>query len=203
MESVKQGHAIELYHQDGHTAGIFYCSECRIVHLTKLAADRCHGTGKCEKCGEVVRFGVVCSACQGQEFREKEQKRIAELFEKAEKIPAADHDGFVFYEKASHNNGYFESVEDFIEWTEYYPEHRPAYVWSCESHPPRLADVSDVTESIISEMWEDADESDLYGVPELAAAIDAFNEANKDVQIYEPDFTKAVILNWAAEEASK
>jgi hypothetical protein len=27
--------AIELYKQDGSTAGIFYCSECRVVYRTK------------------------------------------------------------------------------------------------------------------------------------------------------------------------
>jgi hypothetical protein len=205
-DEVKQGHAVELFHQDGKSAHIFYCSKCGVVHSTKIAADQCHGNAICEKCGGKVKYGVVCDDCQHEEFKERERAKEAENFEKAEKIAAKGYEGFVFCDGASHNDGYFESVEDFIDWAEDEyedPSQCPVYVWACNSHPPRRVDLSDITSNLLDDMWEDADEYDLNGIPELQAAIDAFNEANKTILIYETDYTRAVMLSWEAECPNK
>jgi hypothetical protein len=40
--------------------------------------------------------------------------------------------------------------------------------------------------------WEDMDESDLSGLDELKAAVEAFSEANKGVLAWHPNYTLAV-----------
>lgn len=188
--------AIELFHQDGKAAGVFYCSECRAVNSTKIGADRCHGEAFCAKCGAKVRYGVVCSDCQHADFKIKEAAREAERFEKASKIPPDDYDGYVYYDAGPHD-GYFDSWDEFEEWAEEnYTDrsHWPEYVWACNDIGLRKASVSDITENILDGMWEDADEDDLIGIMELAAAIDAFNEANKGISFYQPDYTRAILV---------
>ena len=54
----------------------------------------------------------------------------------------------------------------------------PAYAWACRDIGVRLATTESMIESILDEMWEDADENALNGVEELEAAVCAFNEAN-------------------------
>jgi hypothetical protein len=196
----KAGHAVELFRPDGHGAGIFYCSECRGVYSTKLTADRCHGVAKCDRCGEEVCCGSVCNACQHKDFMERERVKEAERFENAVKVAAADYGSWVFCDGVGHNNGYFESVDEFLEWAEDNyagPSHVPAYVWACEDIGIRGA--NDFASNVLDGMWEDAELDDLYGVSELEAAIALFNEANKSISVWFPDYSKAIMLAGASE----
>lgn len=185
--------AIELYKlQDGEykATGVFYCSECRVVHRTKEEAELCHGERLCG-CGNKVMQGYyqkLCSDCQSKEWREKEAKREAERFEAAKKITAAEYDG----EHVYLGDNYYDSVEDAID--QFLEGQEPEYVWACTTHGIRQAELEDVTQNIVENLWEDADTNDLNGLDEMQAAIDAFNKANESLQLWEPDYSTAILV---------
>jgi len=183
--------AIELHHADGKTAGIFYCSQCRIVARTKEEAEFCHGERICE-CGKKIESihsrQSKCSECDGKEWKEKERKREAERFEVATKIKAADYKG----EHVYLGDKYYDSVEDAID--EYLDGQEPEYVWACKDKQLPEVDLEDVTCNLLDNMWEDAEVDDLNGIDELEAALKAFNEANKSIQLWEPDYSVAILV---------
>lgn len=184
------GEAIELYKADGTATGIFYCSECRIVHASKEQAEWCHGEHLCA-CGKKITQGYfqrTCSECAGKEWRAKEAAKEAERFEKATKIAESEYDG----DHVMDGDSYYESVDDAID--QYEEGQEPEYVWACKTHGIPMVDMGTVTCNILDNMWEDADESDLNGIEELQAALDAFNEANKSIQLWEPDYSTAILV---------
>jgi hypothetical protein len=188
-EGAGMSEAIELYKQDGTTAGIFYCSECRIVHKTKDEAEWCHGERLCS-CGKKVTQGYYqrqCSECDSREWEEKERKKEAERFEAATKINWADYKG----EHVYLGDEYYDSVEDAID--QYLEGQEPEYVWGCREHRLPKVDLDDVLCNLIDSMWDDADTSDLNGIEELEAAITAFNKANESIQMWEVDYSLAVL----------
>lgn len=70
------------------------------------------------------------------------------------------------------------------------------YLWAAKPRQviPSL-DVSDVADHYIDNVgWEDMEISDLKGLPELQAALDAFVKANGNIVSYWPDYTKAIML---------
>jgi hypothetical protein len=194
--------AIELYKEDGTTAGIFYCSQCRIVHRTREEAEFCHGERLCA-CGKKIESihsrQSKCSECDGKEWKEKERKREAERFEAATKISASDYKG----EHVYLDDKYYDCVEDAID--QYLEGQEPEYVWACQDKSLPEVDMEDVTCNLIDNMWDDADVSDLYGVEELESALKTFNEANKGIQLWEPDYSVAILVGprTAAKEESE
>jgi len=176
--------AIELYHHDGKSTGVFYCTECRCVKRTKEEADKCCEPTKCQYCGKESgrQYYLSCESCD----RANQDKEEAERFDKAEK--KTEWDGWVYYE-----DEYYESVEYYLESCDDLPV--PAYVWACKENHFAVADVSDITDRIEENGYEDFDGDDLKGLDDLKAAIEKFNEANKDVVSYEPDYGVAILLN--------
>ena len=182
--------AIELYKADGNTAGIFYCSECRIVHPNREQAEWCHGERVCA-CGKKVTQGHYrrqCDECYTADWKEKERQKEAGRFEAATKIPESDYAGSHIF----HNDHYYESVEEAIDG--YIEGQEPEYVWACKAKRLPLIDLGDVTCNLLDNMWEDAEIDDLYGVEELDAALKAFNEANAKLEMYEPDYSTAILV---------
>jgi hypothetical protein len=193
--------AIELYKkkEDGTMApcGIYFCSQCRIVHLDKESAEWCHGERLCV-CGKKIesmyyRSTRKCDECEHKDFTERERRAEAKRFESATKITEAEYKG----EHVYLDDEYYDSVEDAID--EYLVGQEPEYVWACADHGIRTVDVEDVLTDILENMWEDADYTDLYGVDELEAALKAFNEANKSIQLWEPDYTTAILVEKRSE----
>jgi hypothetical protein len=189
--------AIELYHQDGHSAGIYYCSECKIVARTKEEAEHCHGERLCISCGkQFKRYGYykLCEECEHKEWTEKEQKKEQERFEQATKITEDEYTGDHVY----CGDDYYESVEYAVD--QFLPGQEPEYVWACK--PTRLprVDLEDVTSNLLDNMWDDADINDLNGVEELETALEAFNKANEDLPMREPDYSTAILVNPRKEE---
>ncbi len=185
--------AIELFHQDGKAAGVWYCSECRVVFHVEADAQRCHGTLLCA-CGQPVkqRGYTQCSACDQAAWNEKVRAQEAERFEAAVKIAATDYDGPVYVD--GEGPEYFETLAEYLEYIEDDGREPAPYVWATKVVGLRKVTTEDVTESVLDDMWEDADESSLNGMEELAEAIAAFNLANESVAIWHADYTRAIVL---------
>jgi hypothetical protein len=187
--------AIELYKKDGSSTGVFYCSECGVLHRTEENAKYCHGVRTCE-CGKPAEaYRTTCAECTTKQFNEESERRERARFEKATKVPASEYKGeWVFSED---HDRFFDSVESLMEHIEDDSEEGeavPEYVWACNNIGVRKATLQDITESIVENMWEDAEEGDLNGIAELEAAINAFNEANKTVNLWEADYSLAVLI---------
>ena len=181
----------ELFHQDGRSAGVFYCGECRLVHRTKELTDQCCAPNKCSICGkDKERYYTKCPACLHLAELQKEQER----FEKAEKL--TKWDGWVYLEGTG-SDGYSESVDAFIEdWEDNHDENEPlpAYVWTCEENHFVNASVEDITQQMADSAYEHWEPDSLKGLPELQTALDKFNEANKDAVSFQPDYKVALLL---------
>ena len=183
-------HAVELYKKDGTSAGIFFCSQCRIVHPTQAQAEWCHGERLCS-CGNKIKQGYSlrkCGECETKEFRAKEEAKENERFEEATKISESEYRGAHVYCGDSYYESVEEAVDQFLEGQE------PEYVWACRDHGIPTVDIEEATCNIIDNMWDDAEVSDLNGVEELEAALATFNEANKSIQIWEPDYSTAILV---------
>jgi hypothetical protein len=177
--------AIALHLADGTTAGIYYCGKCRHVARTQAEAEQCCKPRVCA-CGKKTEgYWTVCHDCREKAERAKEAKRFAD----AEKLTAWD--GPVFAEGIGPQDGFFETVDDLTEHCEDNGMSLPPYVWPCDKVPFAVVDFDDIVEAAA---YEDFDAGDLSGTAELKAAIEAFNEANKALCLWEPNYKKALVL---------
>jgi hypothetical protein len=181
--------AIGLYKQDGTAACAFYCSECRAIFQTEEEAANCHSERLCACGGKLERFYATCASCRDKEWREKEAVKERERFAAAAKITEAEYgEGMVY-----HADNYYESVEDAIDG--YLEGQEPEYVWACKDIGVIGATTESLYENMLDNMWDDADVYDLNGVNELEAAVTAFNEANKNISVWEPDYSTAILVH--------
>jgi len=183
--------AIELFKEDGTTAGIFYCSECKVVARTKEEADFCHGERLCA-CGKTIkRYGSykVCEDCEHKEWVLKESKKEWDRFDKATKITEAEYTG----DRVLDGDEFYESVDDAID--RYSEGQEPEYVWACKEHGLPYVDSECVTSYLLDNMWDDADTHDLNGLEELEIALVAFNKANESISLWEPDYSTAILVS--------
>jgi hypothetical protein len=184
--------AVELFHADGKSAAIYYCAICRNVAKTKDDADKCCQPYHCDTCGKVTeRYHMRCSECQWEAIR----KRDAERLEKATKLDGWE--GPVFHPEISYNNGYFRNLEELLDWAECGEEatifQNIKFVFLCNSFPFH-ADMDSMMNDACENMYEDFDADDLNGTIELMEAVEQFNEANKQFERWEPDYTRAIAV---------
>jgi hypothetical protein len=184
--------AIELHKFESgeyKATGVFYCSECRCVYPNEAAADNCHGEHICD-CGNRIdqRYYAKCSACQSKQWKEEQDAKERERFEKAEKVTYADYKGGMLFDGDRYHDD-LEALEDHL-----FDAPLPEYVWACKDVGVPKANSESIIENMLENMWEDADHNDLNGLAELDAAIDAFNAANESINVWEPDYTTAILL---------
>lgn len=185
--------AIELFKKlpdGGYTAtGVFYCSVCRAVFPNHEQAAICHGDRLCA-CGKKIErpFYSLCNDCEWEKQKKDASARERERFEKATKITEADYKG----EMVFLDDKYFDEVESAIDG--YLPGQEPEYVWACKNQGVPLANAESIYENLLEHMWEEAEVSDLNGVGELEAAVKAFNEANRSIQVFVPDYSTAILV---------
>lgn len=175
--------ATELFHSDGKPANVFYCGECRRVSATQLAAERCCQNHNCLTCGQDTgsRSWMVCDTCRAIKATNVE----AERFNKAEKL--SKWGGWVYCAGL-----YAETIDELLDDLE--PSEFPEYVWACSANHFVQADISDIEMQMLDGAYEDFEFESLSGIDELKTAILRFNEANKDVVSYNPDYSKAVLV---------
>ena len=187
--------ATELFLKDGKSAGIFFCGECRRVAPTQDIAVDCCQTYRCRECGKDTgaHHYTVCEDCR----RKARDAKEAERFAKAEKLTAWD--GWVYCEGRGFQDGFFPTLGDLMDDLDDDTEgdEAPAitYAWTCQPTQFVRASLSDITERVADEAYEDFDVDELAGLKELSDAIVKFNKANEDRVSYAPDYAKAVLLN--------
>lgn len=186
--------AIELYKKNKEGTmqgtGIFYCSECGMVYRNEEDAKWCHGERLCA-CGEKITQGYcgrTCPACNAKAFREKEAEKEAERFEKATKIKESEYTG----NHVMCGDSFYESVEEAID--QFLEGQEPEYVWACKERGIPKVLLEDLICNLIDNMWDDAETSDLNGIEEMEAAVDAFNKANESIQMWSPDYSTAILV---------
>jgi hypothetical protein len=173
--------AIQLFRPDGVPAPAFLCGTCSIVYIDAGGAARCCAVYGCAACGRPItdeRGTTYHHACW-----------FAAKVEEAEKLD--EWDGWVFVEGVGPQDGYFESVEELLKYYKQEGLRPPEWVFACKQLPFPDVDISDITDHINDNTFEEA-EYHLHGLDELGEALKAFNEANKAFVSYEPDYTRVV-----------
>lgn len=189
--------ARELFNWWGASAGIFFCSECRSVKRTGCEAEECCRPYVC-KCGvELPRkeYRLTCRACE----EKKEAAKELAKFEAAEKIDESVYDGWVYDgdEYYGDIDAWREHFEEEVRFSDEVEAPIPDYVWACFPH--QLVSVSlreilgGIEDNAELEEFEAGDE--CKGTEELEKALEAFNEANKELQSYSPDYKMAVMVD--------
>lgn len=167
--------AQELFFDNGRSANVWYCSECRIVAKDKEVAENCCKRSNCKYCGKIVeRLHWLAH----QECIEKDK------ITKAEKLDTWD--GWVFYE-----DKYYTTADELIEELEDSGESVPEYIFICKTIPFPKIRIDDLLEKIGENSYDDVIDR-LIGVDVLSDAINIFNEDNNDLVSYLPDETKMV-----------
>lgn len=191
----------ELFLVDHRPAGIWACGKCRVVARDLYTAERCCGPHFCPKCSRVVdsTYDETCDGC----FEDAQIAAEAARFEKAEKIPAENYDGWVYLDAG---DKFFESVadlQDYLHWEHAdnaEAEHadnaeaeRPTYAWACLSEQIVNCSIDDLR---IGEdnAYEEFEVEECSGVVELEEALAKFNKLNESLLVYQPDYARAVVL---------
>jgi hypothetical protein len=173
--------AKELFFADHKPAGVFSCGKCGVIARDPITADECCKPHICPYCHKEVE----------DKHRTAHESCIYKArIEKAEKLESWE--GWVYLEGYGYKEGYFESMEDLLEYLdeeEKETDPRPEWAFVCKTIPFKGPALNSIIESCCEEMYEDAEES-LSGLGELEAAIREFSEANKRMVSYCPDYKR-------------
>ena len=170
---------------------VWFCMSCKKLYSVKEIADKCC---KCYRCNKPLdkdnpqkRYGYH-EDCWWEHKAEREKER----FEKAEKV--TEWDGPIYCEQL---DNYYTEIEDLYNDLEcYYDEEEDVpeikYVYTCKTKT-FFCDEMNMIEPICEDMYEDAIQ-DLQGLKELQEAVRIFNEKNKDLETWYPDYRKVLVL---------
>ena len=175
---------IELFHQDGKSSGVWYCSKCRRVHPCKASASHCCAPRYCDLCGKELEKGW-CSPCRPC-FDALEKKRELGRVEKAEKLTMDQYDGPVYDGDEYHSN-----VGEYIDNQLCLGEPIAGHVWPC-----REVQFVKINLRSAMEFQETPEEWDgeVAGLKELEEAVKKFEEANKDQISWFPRYDQVIII---------
>lgn len=186
---------INLLLPDGKPSTVWACGECGRACDSHEHAEKCCGPAPCRFCGEPTKkkYRLGCYEYHDACWQKNRDAQEAAWLEKAEKLETWG--GWVYEDGRGSNEGYFESVEDYIEHLVGYdglePEDWPDYVHVAVPSPGCELDIGHILENACENGYEDMDD-DLSGTKELEAAINAFNKANEGVLVYNVDLKRAV-----------
>jgi hypothetical protein len=184
----------QLFHSDGKPSRVWYCGKCRMTAHDEAMATRCCNP-VCDVCGNPCSvYSSLCEGCQSKKRAEHE----ASLRAKATVLDSWD--GWIYAEGYGYTDGYFNSIEDLLEYMEDVDDDLewPQYAYVCEPEQIATIDAGSIYDSF---EWPDGmDLHDLNGTKEFEAAVDAFNEANKDVLCYVADMNRIVLIPARSEQ---
>ncbi len=199
--------AVELFHQDGRPAGVWYCGKCKCIVGDRTggkdAAEKCCEPSKCEQCGaEVERYWRSCGECR----RKNEVKREQERFALSKKLTldewgASDVcDNMLMHPTA---DKWFRDLDDFEEWLSCDSGRvRPSYLW-CSEHIRWRPDASgDLRDRLHDNFHEDAaDDISDDEYKRLDDMVNAWWQENRVIS-YEPDYSRCVLLAELSSDAA-
>ncbi len=188
--------AIELLLPDHRPSGIFQCSTCGKVASNRKAAEAHCVCIHCHKPMTLADQKWASNPCHEACYRAECQRRDREREEKAEKLESWD--GWVFSDGGGGNNGYFESVDDYMEYCMDDGDNRPDFVWAAKEIPFPKLESGRIFEDLAEKMNYDDAGDNFNGTQELAEAIDRFNAANVSNTLLDWDMRKMVRLDWEA-----
>jgi hypothetical protein len=143
----------------------------------------------CSLCGKPCKqFHTICESCVSARRVAGEQER----FEKAVKL--TQWAGWVYVEGLGVQDGFFRNIDELEEHCMDDGKDLPSYAWTCSSKPLVRVDADDILDDIFTDAQEDLERYRIEGLKEFREAVEAFNEANKILLAYEPDFTRCVLL---------
>lgn len=163
-----------------------YCTKCMHTHVEHLETCWTCGPWFCTrcKCEMPDRYRTACTACVKQEQDSWEANRFAA----AEKLTEWDgpvYDGDEFYA----------NIDEMIEAKDCDGSDVPEYVWACDTH--QIVYISKgmlQDDGIIQDPPEDFDPDDIVIPDSMIKAMEEFNEANKELVSWSPNFKKAVLI---------
>jgi hypothetical protein len=172
----------ELYLENGKPTGIFFCSECKVVHRTQKEADDCC---ICLNCREEkrVRYYTVCEKCKKIDDLERQKKKVEAqkvAFDKAVEVAKWKYVWF--------NEKMYSDLGQLIDDCEYGKIPIPKYVHAMKPVIFKGFSLNELLESF-NESIEISDdyynsENYLLGLDALKKAFDEFNNINEDTIIY-------------------
>lgn len=168
-----------------HGATIYVCKWEEAVIASRESAERCCNR-KCKDCGNRVerKHYVVCADCGTKRDEAREHERFA----KAQKIPEADYDGWLYYDGEYH--GDVSALEEH--WTSNELEW-PAWVWACKKVKFKI-DVDTILEHALQDHYEDARSSIPQAAEDkLQVMLDEWCAGQK-IESWQEDNSRAVIL---------
>jgi len=191
--------AKELFHSDGKSSGVWFCSECKIVKRTEAEAEQCCTPRECADCGQPLskerRGWSVCERC----WDCREEKRRHERLEKAVEVDSSESVMLMVEEFCGNgDDGWFRHIDEIVDYgCDEDPDCRPEFAF-CSKPQQRQINLGDVLERLCEDGYEDMGEN-FYGVKELQAAVDRFNELNKEqMKVYDVDYSRKVRIPWPA-----
>lgn len=164
-----------------HSPKIYACKDARAHDEARRAAEACCAPRHCACGTEIEKYWTMCHTC-----RERKKLQAAAI--------VTDYDGPVHIDgyRGSWGEGYSGSAAELLEACMDWDEDPPAYCHPCKGSPLRL-DIERIIESALDDQHEDAHEQ-VEGYDELAAAVEAFNEAQTCVT-YWCDSNRVIVLD--------
>ena len=189
--------AQKLFTEVGKFAGVYFCEKCNIVGKDKDFVDQCC---ICRICDKPFERGVdEFSHCYHKKcWHEKRHADELQRLEDAELVE--DYKGPVYFHQGWGQDGFvFDDVEEILADNVEHPDEWPEFAFCCKEHPFPAADESEIVERCAESMFEDA--YDYIEVPKsLVEGIKEFNELNKHILSYDPDYKRKVKLPPMPEE---
>lgn len=184
--------AYYLHRPDGTQTTAAACGTCHGIHLSIETAERCCLCTFCKTLLGNNETGIAGIHTQCRNTRDQQSEERA--FALAE--PVTDYDGPLFCEAAgsgSFGDGYFADLDELYESLEDIPvDSWPEFAFCCTGTQFRI-DPDHVLEAATENMFEDAydhlDHKEFF-----VRAVEVFNELNKSVISYEPDYKHKIAI---------
>lgn len=161
----------------------YQCGECKKVYLDRRMAEQCCLHKYCEDCGCELPsrwYKFVCKSCD-----------LKRLYDKAEKLTPDQWDDWVQRDGYGYNDGFFESVDDLLEYCKDTGSEPPDWVFCCKGIRHQL-DADQILDNMLDDAYDDAPDQ-IVDEDSLRDFIKAWN-AKQIVSTYYPDYTKVVVL---------
>lgn len=170
--------AMRLKDSSGVDIDVWTCSRCKLLSRDQQEAEKCC---TCLGCGKPTdHLSCWCEEC----WQKNEQAKEAEAVSKAQQVDPATYDGPVYNPKIDY---YAQSLADGLDmWPDL------EYFWACTVSPVVNLVLGEILEEQTQEAPDGFDVDDLDGLEDLEVAVAKFNDLNKDVVKWEPDYGRVI-----------